>query len=216
MYEVTSGIGPFNASYVDQFVQSMKDPAFPSVSVIPYTYSSVVHSLIVNSLFSTVAEPISCTPSGGDSECASYILSGGLSLTAPWTPPSNPDYPLVRIGDVPTVQIEFQSRRGKGSFDGDNCVLFGTNDTYIAAELCLEAVGGSIHAGKLLQSPRMPLGIASNTRWQRTLRLQRDSQRKMRNPPIGIFHVRPQHHHHSVVFPPTCHSPRRALQPYHA
>ncbi|KAH8671538.1 hypothetical protein BX600DRAFT_434637 [Xylariales sp. PMI_506] len=142
-YEVTSGIGPFNSSYVDQFVDSLQDPPF---SVIPYSYSSVVYNLVTNSLFSTITEPLGCQRSDRDLNCESYILSGGLSMTAPWTPPGNLDHPLVRIANVPSIQVEFLGHSGNISFESSDCVLFGSNETYIAAELCLAAVGGLMHA----------------------------------------------------------------------
>lgn len=153
VYEVTSGIGPFNASYVRSFVNGFQDEeTFPPTTIVPYAYSSVVHNLITNSLFSTVAEPIVCRPSERDIglECASYVVSGGLSLVGPWTPPGNPDHMLVRIKNVPTIQAEFKGRSGAKSFSDSDCLLFGSNRTRIAAELCLSAVEGSMHAGLFL------------------------------------------------------------------
>lgn len=145
VYDVTSGIGPFNSSYVGPFIQSLSDG---SSKVIPYSYSSVVYNLITNTLFSTVAEPLLCTPSEGDIDCASYILSGGLSFAAPWTPAGHQGHPLVRIGDVPAVQVEFHGRSGPRSFNDSDCVLFGSEGALIAAELCLASVDGSMHAGE--------------------------------------------------------------------
>jgi len=145
VYDVTSGIGPFNSSYVGPFIKSLTDG---SSKVIPYSYSSVVYNLITNTLFSTVTEPLMCMPSEGDLDCESYILSGGLSFAAPWTPPGHQDHPLVRIADVPAVQVEFQGRSGPRSFKDSECVLFGSEGAFIAAELCLAPADGSMHAGK--------------------------------------------------------------------
>lgn len=151
VYDVTSGVGPFNASYVGSFIGSFQDPETdPPTTIVPYAYSSVVHNLITNSLFSTVAEPIHCEPSDRDLECASYILSGGLSMAAPWTPDGNPDHPLVRIRHVPTIQAEFQGRSGAKSFSDSDCLFFGSERSRIAAELCLSAIGGSMHVGLFL------------------------------------------------------------------
>jgi hypothetical protein len=55
------------------------------------------------------------------------------------------------------VQIEFEGRSGPMTFQEGDCVLFGANDTYIAAELCLQVAGDSMHAGKLRH---LELGIA--------------------------------------------------------
>lgn len=155
VYDVTSGIGPFNASYVGPFINAFQDQdTFPPISIVPYAYSSVVHNLITNSLFSTVAEPIFCRPSERDLECASYVVSGGLSLAAPWTPTGNLDHPLVRIRGVPAIQTEFRGRWGaSSSFSDSDCVFFGSrsNRSRIAADLCLSAsADGLLHAGLFL------------------------------------------------------------------
>jgi hypothetical protein len=151
VYEVTSGVGPFSGSYVDSFINSFQDQETdPPTSIVPYAYSSVVHNLVTNSLFSTVTEPVLCEPSERDLECASYIVSGGLSLAAPWTPAGNADHRLVRIRDVPTIQIEFQGRSGAKSFSDSDCLFFGSNRSRIAAELCLSSVGDPMHAGLFL------------------------------------------------------------------
>lgn len=148
VYDVTSGIGPFNASYVESFVGSFQDPETePATAIVPYVFTSVADSLITNNLFTTVTEPIHCQPSERDLECASYIISGGLSLVSPWTPAGYPDHPLVRIRDVPTMQAEFQGRSGPKSFSDVDCLLFGSERSRIAAELCLSAVGDSMHVG---------------------------------------------------------------------
>ncbi|KAK5653205.1 hypothetical protein OQA88_9103 [Cercophora sp. LCS_1] len=147
VYDVTSGTGPFNASYVGTFVSALRDQdTDPPVAIVPYAYSSIVHNLITNSLYSTVAEPLRCQPSERDLECASYMLSGGLSLAAPWTPSGNPDHRLVRIKEVPVVQVEFHGRSGATSFSESDCLLFGSDRTRIAAELCLALAQGSMHA----------------------------------------------------------------------
>ncbi|KAK4445479.1 hypothetical protein QBC34DRAFT_472396 [Podospora aff. communis PSN243] len=154
VYDVTSGIGPFNASYVDSFINAFQDQdTFPPTSIVPYAYSSVVHNLIANSLLSTVAKPVLCESSERDLECASYIISGGLSLAAPWTPVGNPDHPLVRIKDVPTIQTEFQGRymTGPSPFSDTDCLFFGSNRSRIAADFCLSASAeGQMHAGLFL------------------------------------------------------------------
>jgi len=151
VYDVTAGIGPFTSSYVPPFLEKWHDA--DNITTVPYSFSSVVHNLITNNLFSTVADPIQCQHSGRDLECASYILSGGLSMVAPWTPSGMPDYQLVRIPKVPAVQVEFRGRSGPKSFATDDCMLFGSNDTLIAAELCLSVTNdGALHAGNHLPS----------------------------------------------------------------
>ncbi|KAK4443151.1 hypothetical protein QBC34DRAFT_311616 [Podospora aff. communis PSN243] len=148
VYDVTAGIGPFNASYVGPFIDFWQSDGS---SVVPYSLYSVTHNLITNNLFSSVADPLECQRSERHLDCASYILSGGLSMVAPWTPPGNPDHQLVSIPEVPTVQAEFNGRSGPKSFQPDDCVLFGSNQTHIAAELCLALTDdNALHAGLFL------------------------------------------------------------------
>lgn len=79
-------------------------------------------------------------------------------MVAPWTPPVNPDYQLVKIPEVPVVQADFQGRSGGAKEFGKNdCTLIGSNDTLIAAELCLAPTrSGSLRTGTYSQQKPMP------------------------------------------------------------
>lgn len=74
VYDVTSGIGPFNESYVDPFIQCMTSPE-PPQTALHYSYYSNVHNIITNPHFSTIAVPQHCTPTDDSISCASYILA---------------------------------------------------------------------------------------------------------------------------------------------
>jgi len=205
VYDVTAGIGPFNASYVGPFLEALTSDGFTTV---PYTYSSLVHNLITNNLFSTIAEPLGCERSERDLDCASYIVSGGLGMVAPWTPLGNPDHQLVRIPEVPAIQVEFQGRSGEKTFNSDECVLFGSNDTLIAAELCLSVTSnGSLHAGK---SPPNSLPIITNRSRPVSLQrhLLRDLHHLLPNPAKLYYNPKPPPSHN--------HPPNLPLKPNHS
>jgi hypothetical protein len=144
---VVAGVGPFDGSLVNSFFDSLKKtaPTYP-FTILPFSYYSVVWNLLANPVYTTVIDPIACKPVPGSLECASYLMSGGLALMAPW-PGGFTDYPLVFAQNVPAVQLEFQGR--SGGMTGD-CRVLGSKNTLIAAEVCIEKVGAStIYAGKL-------------------------------------------------------------------
>jgi hypothetical protein len=139
---VTAGVGPFNGSYVPQFLEALSsfEPEY-KLTTIPYSYFRAVNGLITNPLYSTIAEPISCA-SNGSPKCASYLLSGGLTMATPWMSDGDPDHPLARIHDVPVVQIEFSTNADFEILDNivpEDCQIFGSNETLIAANLCISS-----------------------------------------------------------------------------
>lgn len=71
-------------------------------------------------------------------------------MASPWAPSGNPDYRLVRIKTMPTIQTEFRGRSGGKSFSEHDCALFGSDRSHITAELSLSAVEGSMHVGIFL------------------------------------------------------------------
>lgn len=154
IWDVTSGIGPFNESYVDPFMQSMTSPESPQVA-LHYSYYSNVHNLITNPLFSTIASPQHCTPTDDNISCASYILTGGLSLTAPWTPPGHPSHPLVRIRRVPAIQLDFHPPPPP-AFPPSSCTTLGSPTALISAKLCLLPSPTLLHAGLFLCNGTLP------------------------------------------------------------
>lgn len=154
IWDVTSGIGPFNESYVDPFIQSMTRPDSPQIA-LHYSYYSNVHNLITNPLFSAIAAPQHCTPIDDNISCASYILTGGLSLTAPWTPPGHPSHPLVRIRRVPSIQLDFHPPPPP-TFLPSSCTILGSSTALISAKLCLFPSPTLLHAGLFLCNGTLP------------------------------------------------------------
>ena len=138
-FKVSAGVGHFNASYVDGFFQTLADtaPDYP-YNIVPYTFYGIVYNLVTNPLFTTSVDPIDCEKSDDSIDCQAYLLSGGLSLVTPFNPGGNRDYPLVRIADTPTIQLDFAGRRKlPSSFQGSDCDVFSSNDTLIAVKLCV-------------------------------------------------------------------------------
>ncbi|KAK3339693.1 hypothetical protein B0T25DRAFT_361876 [Lasiosphaeria hispida] len=85
-YNVTAGIGPFNASYIDPFFEMLKSisPGHP-YQVLPDSASALAYSLVVSPTKASASSPVWCSL---DHICDSYFLSGGLVMTTPWLPGS--------------------------------------------------------------------------------------------------------------------------------
>ena len=141
-YKVTGGIGPFSGSLVQpflEFLQSLAPPDQKNQTIVPYTYSSVVNMLVMNSLVSTVASPVSCTDDGyGD--CTSYLVTGGLEIVTPWIPPAedNGEFTLARVNRVPSIQVDVSTLDTKeSSFSDKDCDVFGKEGIIIGLKLCI-------------------------------------------------------------------------------
>ncbi|KAJ4407286.1 hypothetical protein N0V82_009955 [Gnomoniopsis sp. IMI 355080] len=106
-YDVTAGVGPFNASLVHPFIDYLQglSPDYP-YTVLPYTQFCAAYTLVLNPLIATVSEPVACI-SDTPGDCMSYLLSGGLEMVAPWVPELDPDFPMVKIDNVQAVQMDF-------------------------------------------------------------------------------------------------------------
>ena len=146
-YNVSAGVGRFNASLVEPFMEFMQSlaPEYP-YQVLPFTYFASVYVLVLNPLFSTITSPIQCQGQG----CVSYLLSGGLSMAGPWVPPGSVDHSLVRIRDVPSVQLEFSGPVDSNFQDAD-CDVFGKGGFAIGIKVCVvrhPSPLGSLRAGK--------------------------------------------------------------------
>lgn len=86
-------------------------------------------------------DPVYCE----GARCFSYLLSGGVLMATPWIPLDHDDYPLVRIDQVPSIQMEFELRAL--SFLETDCRSFGAPGVVIAIQLCLREQNGRIDAG---------------------------------------------------------------------
>ena len=137
---VTAGVGPFNASYVAPFFESLKalEPGYP-FNILPYSYTGQVHDLITNPFYTTTTDPIECQNNGQDSvaQCAAYLLSGGIVNMVPWIDEGFPEHSQIRIERAPAIHVEFTSLPAGKTFDAASCQLFGSNTTIIAAKFCL-------------------------------------------------------------------------------
>ncbi|KAI1967016.1 hypothetical protein LOZ58_000509 [Ophidiomyces ophidiicola] len=148
-YNVTAGVGQFNGSFVEPYLQKLQNltPEYP-YRIISYTTLSTAYNLVVNPMHSVIIPPISCKEDG----CDSYLLSGGLVMTTPWPPTDHPSHPVIQIYNVPSTQIEFRRNIDEGeSFLNDDCTMFGDQSSLIGIKLCLahsRKVNGSVIAGK--------------------------------------------------------------------
>lgn len=136
-YEAVAGVGPFNASLVDRFMDYMSSPLpGDDTQVLPYTYYSVVHNLVTNPVFSNVHEPVSCD--GLARDCTSYVLSGGSMMSATWQPDGHQQHPLLQIPRVPVIQIDFDNRSKRNHpLNMTDCDVFGADLTPIGIRFCL-------------------------------------------------------------------------------
>lgn len=132
-YNATAGVGPFNASLIQPFMNALHScsPTYP-YEILPYTYYAAVYTLVLNPLISTISEPVSCQ---GHS-CVSYLLSGGLEMVTPWTPDGHEDYPMVKIDKAPSLQMDFTAP-ASSSFQATECDVFGEYGFTIGIRLCI-------------------------------------------------------------------------------
>jgi hypothetical protein len=147
LYNVTAGIGPFNASYVQPFMEQLSATDNNTQhTILPYTYYGWANNIVTNPTLSTVMEPSSSGPAN-----ISYLLSGGVWGAAPWVPRDHEDQMFVRLDQVPGMQLDFQGKHGPNDFQKDQCRVLGNrdDDNLIAAELCLRTTDtGGIYAGE--------------------------------------------------------------------
>ncbi|KAF2267579.1 hypothetical protein CC78DRAFT_591957 [Lojkania enalia] len=170
-YDVTAGVGQFNASLLGPFFSMLKNivPEY-SHQIVPSTILSTTYSLIGNSMHVTNTQSVDCD------DCDSYLLNGGVVSTTPWFPEGYNEYPLANIEDVPTTQVQF--RRWMSEEDGftdENCSTYGAEGFLIGMKVCVSnsnAYPGSITAGLYICpngtandacSPRSPLPNITTT-----------------------------------------------------
>ncbi|KAH6687226.1 hypothetical protein F5X68DRAFT_9182 [Plectosphaerella plurivora] len=158
-YDVTAGVGPFNASLVAGFMDYMNaTSAGYNFRVLPYTYYSVVNNLITNPIYSSVAAPIDCD----GSECTSYIFSGGIFMTSAWQPSGYRDHPLLKVSNLPAMQLEFDNHPTGSNFTDVDCDLFGDETARIGVRLCLSPRdSGALEAGLFVCTGGVANGVCN-------------------------------------------------------
>jgi hypothetical protein len=148
-YNVTAGVGPFNGSYVPEYLQQYQETNTGyNLSVLPYSTLVTASNLVVNPMHSTSIDPVSCEDGMA---CEGFLISGGLMMTTPWPPTDHADYPVVVIKDVPSVQIDFVRGIHNDMFiDSEDCLVFGQAGFLIGFKFCLaksQSTKGSLFAG---------------------------------------------------------------------
>lgn len=151
-YNATAGVGDFNASLVQPFLNLLASlgPQY-QFDILPYTYFAAAYVLVMNPLIATVSTPVKCVDDG----CVSYLLSGGLEMVAPWIPKGYDSFPMVKINSAPSVQLDFTDPVS-GSFLDSDCDVFGQLGFTIGIKFCVTAVPGSsesLRAGKSFGNP---------------------------------------------------------------
>ncbi|KAK4448934.1 hypothetical protein QBC34DRAFT_352135 [Podospora aff. communis PSN243] len=149
-FEGSAGVGPFNGSYLDGFLQSLANtaPDHP-FSILPYSYYGIVYNLISNPLFTTAVDPLHCSKSVNNMDCQAYLLSGGLSMITPFNPGGHRDtHPLALVRETPTIQLDFNSGRLSSNAPSSNppeseCSTFASNTTLIGIKLCISPLPAS-------------------------------------------------------------------------
>ena len=136
-YNVTAGIGPFNASYINPFFDNLKElsPGYP-YQVLPYTSYAMVFNLVVNPTQASASPPIQCPT---NSTCDSYFLSGGMAMTTPWIPDVSAPSPMAMLPDVQGIQLDFQAGSGTDDlFSKSDCETYGADGVLIGIKMCVK------------------------------------------------------------------------------
>lgn len=82
----------------------------------------------------------------------SYLFTGGLEMVSPWAPENYTDYPLVKIDNTPSIQMDFSGvyEIDAAQFPDDDCEVYGDPYTSIGIQVCLTQELDIIRAGKLI------------------------------------------------------------------
>lgn len=150
-YNVTSGVGQFNGSYIPEYLQQFQDTnSGYNFAVLPYSTVVTAANLVVNPMHATAIAPTTCKEG---MVCSSYLLSGGLMMTTPWPPKDFPSSPVISVKDVPCTQIDYVRGIHDDTFDdAKDCTTFGGQGFLIGIKFCLarsQAAVGSLFAGRL-------------------------------------------------------------------
>ncbi|KAK3995014.1 hypothetical protein QBC44DRAFT_390303 [Cladorrhinum sp. PSN332] len=160
IYDATAGVGLFEPSYVASYLEQLHSlvPEYP-FQVLPYSASATAFNLVLNPLHSSGASAINCHD---DISCNSYILTGGISLTTPWVPQFASSNDLIKLSNVPSIQLEFDSREEHYEFLEADCSKYGADNILIGMMLCIrhdDEYPSSLVAGLFI----CPSGTSSET-----------------------------------------------------
>ncbi|KAH8887977.1 hypothetical protein GQ53DRAFT_826549 [Thozetella sp. PMI_491] len=148
IYNVTAGVGLFNGSYLSSFFRNLDSaaPASYPYKTLQYSYQAMVYDLVVNPMYSTTAASVALDRPNVTFQ--SYLLSGGAVMANPKLPPSNPAYSLLKIEQVQSIQLNFESA-GDHTFAISDCSTFANSSALIGIKLCVEKSNevGSLIAG---------------------------------------------------------------------
>jgi hypothetical protein len=142
IYTATAGVGPFNGSLVQPYLDDLNlRNANLTDTTIPYSVSALAHNLIVNPQHSYSSPHKGCRV---EDTCDSYILLGGMATASIATdngmpPTDHESLPAMTMNNVPATRIDF--RRTIAANDTtltfDDCALFDQDPYTIAIRFCL-------------------------------------------------------------------------------
>ncbi|KAL3481487.1 hypothetical protein BJX99DRAFT_253411 [Aspergillus californicus] len=149
-YPVTAGNGQFNGSTVQPYIDLLqgRDKGY-EYTIVPYWMQAAVNNLVATPMHTAAGYPVPVAACA-ENECDSYLLPGGVIGATPWPPTNYSSAPVIRMNDVPTVQLDFSPGLNGHLFSKDECTLYGSNDTYVGIRFCLadsRAYNGSFAAG---------------------------------------------------------------------
>lgn len=149
-YKVTAGVGPFNGSLVQPFINYLQglSPTYP-YTVLPYGQYAAAYTLVLNPLIATISEPVACV-SNTSADCMSYLFTGGLEMVAPWVPERDPDFPMIKVHNAPAIQMDFSgsTKVNTHSFDDTDCDVYGDDQSIIGIKLCIQQQQESLRTGE--------------------------------------------------------------------
>jgi hypothetical protein len=151
--------GNFNESYVQSFFTNLQalEPDYTH-RIVPYNMLAIAYNLVGDSMQASVAQPVNehC----GSSACDSYLFTGGLIMTTPWTPTGYESFPLTNIYNLPAMQIEFMRGLNDSHVFTDNeCAVYGSKGVLIGIKMCVAeraSMKGGYLAGKSIITLSLP------------------------------------------------------------
>lgn len=149
-YDAVAGVGSFNGSYVNPFVEAYRNNQIDRHDVVPYTTLALASHLVSDPSHSIAIDAVNCS----SKVCDSFFISGGLPLSWPWPPRNYSDLPVILLKSVPGTHIQFQRHLDNEiPFDDDDCDTYYEENYLIAIRFCTKTSTqspGLLHAGECM------------------------------------------------------------------
>ncbi|KAK0639502.1 hypothetical protein B0T16DRAFT_463169 [Cercophora newfieldiana] len=151
-YNVVAGVGVFDGSYIQPFLDRLKSlqPDYPH-QIVPYSHYEIIQNLVSNPLYSIFSPSAQCPIAPLTGSCASYLLSGGIMMAEPFLPRTieYPSHSVVKLDRVPSVQLDFTPLPQGYAFLDSDCDVFGEAGILFAIKMCVsfDPRSGGLNAG---------------------------------------------------------------------